>query len=651
MIPVGVQFLALAVVLGLIFWGVRISRKSLEERAAMGKAVAMADKAQQLTAEYFHTAASTDTSEAALHHSIAELSARLGGVQAARLAARLAALGDVLRRVGQEKRRNLAIEKEMLKLTDFSKTQSDNYIQQTVAKLIQPATRNAVTDLERTVIVGANVNTSSQWAIQKLFYRMAHDPEAKDELLAFLSKATRNTAADIERLRNTPFQGMAIAAQEANAKIEILVKEFIANAERVAASQSDCRRQWNDLAAQLEAQDQRSQTQSASLVTLGFGVVAVVNGLASLVTAILVIVLGRQIGRSLRRTVDRLKDICEGEGDLTQRLPVTTRDEIGDLAKWFNVFVEKLQHIMGEIAGDTRSLAGSATTLSETSTQLAGGAEETTSQSAQVAAAAEQMSTNMRGMAAASEEMSTNIRVVASSVEQLTGTIGEVAKNAEQAATVAESAARLAIDSNSRISELGNAADEIGKVIVVIEDIAEQTNLLALNATIEAARAGEAGKGFAVVATEVKELARQTAGATEDIRKRIQGIQGSTGQAVHAIANIGTVIQQVNELSRSIAAAVEEQNVTTREIARNVSETSSAAQTVARGVAESAAASQEITRNIVGVDEAAKQTAQGAAQTQLSGRDLSRLAEQIKLLVGQFKIGVEAAAGQSTVQS
>jgi methyl-accepting chemotaxis protein len=172
----------------------------------------------------------------------------------------------------------------------------------------------------------------------------------------------------------------------------------------------------------------------------------------------------------------------------------------------------------------------------------------------------------------------------------------------------------------------------------VIQDIAEQTNLLALNATIEAARAGEAGKGFAVVATEVKELARQTASATEDIRRRIEAIQGSTGQAVKSMGGIGDVIRQVNELSRTIASAVEEQSITTKEIARNIAQSSSAAQAVAQGVSESARASQEITRIIVGVDQAARNAVEGAAQTESTGSGLSSVAEELKTLLNQFRV-------------
>jgi methyl-accepting chemotaxis protein len=350
------------------------------------------------------------------------------------------------------------------------------------------------------------------------------------------------------------------------------------------------------------------------------------------------ILAAKRIVRPLLAVSDGLKDIAQGEGDLTKRLNADSKDEVGELAGWFNIFLEKLQGIIKQIAGNAKTLAGSSTELSATATQLASGAEETTNQSGTVASAAEEMTANMNNMAAATEQMTTNVKTVAAATEEMTASISEIAKNAEKASVVAGNAAQVAQASNKTIGQLGTAADEIGKVIQVIQAIAEQTNLLALNATIEAARAGDAGKGFAVVATEVKELAKQTAEATEDIRRRIEGIQSSTGLAIKSIGSISEVIQQVNEISRTIASAVEEQSVTTKEIAQNVAQTSSAAEQVSVGVTQSAMVSKEITQNIAGVDQAAKQTAAGAAQTQTAGAELSKLAEELQSLVGQFKV-------------
>lgn len=202
---------------------------------------------------------------------------------------------------------------------------------------------------------------------------------------------------------------------------------------------------------------------------------------------------------------------------------------------------------------------------------------------------------------------------------------------------------RLPDDSNIQIAELGTAADEIGSVVDVIQSIAEQTNLLALNATIEAARAGEFGKGFAVVATEVKELAKQTGDATIDIRHRIEAIQGATGKAVDSIGEITTVIREVSDVSRQIAAAVEEQTVTTAEIAQNIATTAASTDAVSNGIVESAAASQEITANIVDVDKAAKQNLIGAAETKDVGESMLELAKELQDIVGaQDRVGAAA---------
>jgi methyl-accepting chemotaxis protein len=339
----------------------------------------------------------------------------------------------------------------------------------------------------------------------------------------------------------------------------------------------------------------------------------------------------------IHATIDVLKEIADSK-DLTKRLTESGSDEFNDLHRSLNQLLGSIHQFVSHVAADAATLNEASAELSSTATNLSAGAIQSKGQSATVSSAAEEMAINMKNIAQSTKQMSTGMRWVASSVEQMTSTISEIAQSAERSATVAAEATRLAEVSNAKIGQLGSAADEIGKVIEVIQDIAEQTNLLALNATIEAARAGEAGKGFAVVATEVKELAKQTASATDDIRRRIEAIQSSTGEAVQSIAEIGEAIRNVNDVARTIASAVEEQSITTREIAKNVSDSASAADMVARGVNESAAASEEITRNIVGIDEAAKDTTVAATKTRTAGDELNALASAINDLVGQFKI-------------
>jgi methyl-accepting chemotaxis protein len=362
---------------------------------------------------------------------------------------------------------------------------------------------------------------------------------------------------------------------------------------------------------------------------------ALVIGLAAASALVFFVLITRSITNPLRHTVAAFKVFAAG--DLTQTLNVHGNDEVGELRKSANVLIAKLRDMMGKVSHCATELGGASTQLSATAAQLAQGAEATTQQSGTVAAAAEEMSTSMQHMAASTEKMSGNVKSVASAVEQMTAAITEVARSAERAAGVADSAACSVETSNNKIGNLSVAAVEIGKVIEVIQDIAEQTNLLALNATIEAARAGDAGKGFAVVATEVKELAKQTSQATEDIRRRIESIQGSAGDAVQALQEISRVVTQVNEASRTIASAVEEQSITTREIAQNVARAAENAETVSTGVAQSAAATREVTENIARVDRNARQTAQDAGQTRAAGNVAAELAEQLRGMIGQFR--------------
>jgi len=368
---------------------------------------------------------------------------------------------------------------------------------------------------------------------------------------------------------------------------------------------------------------------------------AVMTTTAALLLSILVvvgasIVVSRRITRPIRAALEVLQHVAGG--DLTKRLNFAGHDEIAELSKALDTTTQTLQQTVQGIRDHASTLVNSSSELSSTAVSMAEGAEQATRQSTSVNTAATELSTNMGGMAAAAEEMNANVRTVSAAVEEMTASIGEVARNAQQAAEIAGNAMQLAQASNSDIGQLNSAADQIGQVLEVIRDIAEQTNLLALNATIEAARAGDMGKGFGVVAAEVKNLARQTSEATEDIRRRIEGIQQSTGKAVQSIGEITQVIGNVDSVSRTIAAAVEEQSITTRQIAQTVAQTADSVDKVAKNVNQSAAASQEISKGIASVDQAARDSAQGAARTQSAGREMSDLAGQLQSLVGKFKV-------------
>jgi len=333
------------------------------------------------------------------------------------------------------------------------------------------------------------------------------------------------------------------------------------------------------------------------------------------------IFLSRGISASTHAVLSQAEAIAAG--DLTRDdLQVRSQDELGDLTTAINTMSGSLKSMILSITENTVQVASAIEELNSTSQTITANSEETSAQVDAVSKAAEAVSQNLQTVATGAEEMSASIK--------------EIAKNATEAAKVATSAVKVAETTTVTVSKLGDSSTEIGQVIKVITSIAQQTNLLALNATIEAARAGEAGKGFAVVANEVKELAKETAKATEDISRKIEAIQGDTKAAVDAIATISGVINQINDISGTIATAVEEQNATTNEMSRNVS--------------EAAHGSGEITSNIAGVAQAAEGTMRGATDTQKASQQLVETSSQLRHLVEQFKINA-GGNGVATIQA
>ncbi len=368
------------------------------------------------------------------------------------------------------------------------------------------------------------------------------------------------------------------------------------------------------------------------------------NIIAALCLVILVMTGGtitwvsRRVTGNIRQASEMLKDVAEGEGDLTRRLQVETKDELGEMAKWFNVFMGNLQGIVGQVIQNAGKLSEAAVAMAGISEQMNDGAEQTSGKANSVASASEEMTANMTSVAAAMEQATTNINMIASAAEEMTATIAEIAQNSEKGNVIVGKAVSQADVVSKKVAELGRAALEIGKVTEAITEISEQTNLLALNATIEAARAGESGKGFAVVANEIKELAKQTAVATEEIKSQISGIQGTTEETVTEISEISKVIDNVNDIVSTIVTAVEEQSVTTREIAGSVSQVSGGIEEVNQNVAQGSHVSGEIAQNIADVNQSANEISTSSGQVKLSAEGLANLATELNGLVGRFKV-------------
>jgi methyl-accepting chemotaxis protein len=364
----------------------------------------------------------------------------------------------------------------------------------------------------------------------------------------------------------------------------------------------------------------------------------VIIGLILLSIALTYPIVSLGIVKPIRTIIAMLKDIAEGEGDLTKRIVDNSGDETEEMASWFNQFVQKVQDIIKDVAENAGTLYSSSQSLTAISKQMATNAAHTSDTANSVSAASEEMSANMHSVAAAMEEASTNVSMVAAATEEMSSTINEIAENTEKARDITASAVTKTNSASSQVGELGRAAREIGNVVETITEISSQVDLLALNATIEAARAGDAGKGFAVVAGEIKELARQTAEASGEIKKRVEGIQTNTTGTVNEINDVSEVVNEINAIVATIASAVEEQSATTREIVSNVSQASVGLSEVNENVAQSSQVSSEIARDISDVTAASNDISNSCREVNTSSEELAGLAEKLNQMVNKFKV-------------
>ncbi|MFM2163841.1 MAG: hypothetical protein RL325_278 [Planctomycetota bacterium] len=302
-------------------------------------------------------------------------------------------------------------------------------------------------------------------------------------------------------------------------------------------------------------------------------------------------------GRPMAAMIGRIRDIAEGEGDLTKRLDAANTDELGTMATWFNKFVSKLEGILGEIRKGASEIDAGSSQVSSTSQSVASGAS-------QQAASLEEISASLEQMSAMTERNAQNATAAVN--------------RSDEARTRANTCQEQMVKMSEAMGAIKQSSDSIAKVLKVIDEIAFQTNLLALNAAVEAARAGEAGKGFAVVAEEVRNLAQRSAQAA---RETATMIEESTTRADRAVSicnevdtSLRTIVQgtrEVNELLGQIAGA-------SREQAQGIGQINS-------GVAE--------------LDKVTQQNAGNSEELAAASEETAAQVASLKQVVGQFKVG------------
>lgn len=341
----------------------------------------------------------------------------------------------------------------------------------------------------------------------------------------------------------------------------------------------------------------------------------VVIALSGIIALLLSYWLGSILTKPINHVVDVLKDIAEGEGDLSVRLDSVNQDEMGELCGWFNTFVSKLNDLITRIDKTSlllneqlRSLTGNIELLQNNVNttdksfhevaqvgeslrteihSISNGTETSHSEMEKVSEGARSMSNNIYEVSNSVQQSTKNLSDIATAVEKLSTTFQEIATNMDESSATTENAAKLSNEACEHVRILDGHASNISDFMDIIDGISKQTNLLALNATIEAASAGEAGKGFAVVANEVKDLAKQTAQAVKEIATRVLEIQQSTKSTIKGIEEISGVMGQVSKINTGILSTIAEQASTVQGIHTSLDSNTSEASAISESVQNS----------------------------------------------------------------
>ncbi len=443
-----------------------------------------------------------------------------------------------LQRIQEIRRENAAIEAEIAELMDHSINQSNGYIEQVSKKLADTETRYDVSQLERLVIMGASVNTTSSFKLRLLFNRLKESLEAEEQMFAFLETLLANVENDLKRLTGTPFENMAQEAKKANLRVKELTQSFIDNTQQVNVLQEQIFQGLEQAMSVIRAMETETSRTFIERVKGYFQTIVVVLLITSVLGVGLSLLLARRLSNSLERIIGNLSEAST------------------------------------QITSATEQVSASGQSLAEGASEQAASIEETSSSLEEISSMTRQNAENTRETnRVMMDEAAPNFQNIDERMDKMKEAIDKTVANSEETA----------------------------KIVKTIDEIAFQTNLLALNAAVEAARAGEAGAGFAVVADEVRNLALRAAEAAKNTSElihtsndRIKEAAELNQQVVQALGTNSEIAEKIGKLISEVAAASEEQSHGIDQVSKAVAEMDKVTQQTAANAEESASASEEM---------------------------------------------------------